>query len=150
MKIAMATLGTFLVALTQAYEGARSVDIGEFRLLRTFGATRFQVFQKIILPSSLSWVLASMRLNIGFALLGAFIGEFISSDQGLGHFMLRSSSLYDVPSVFAGGAYLVLLALLFQGSVAFVERRRKRVIEFLSVGLEVRRAMQVTKRSEGS
>ncbi len=142
MKIAMATLGAFLVALTQAYEGAKSVDIEEFRLLKIFGATRFQIFQKVIFPSSLSWVLASMKLNVGFALLGAFIGEFISSNQGLGHFMIRSGSLYDIPSVFAGGAYLVLLALLLNLIVVFVEKNNMKIIEFFSVDGETKRVLK--------
>jgi NitT/TauT family transport system permease protein len=59
MKIVMATIGVGLVALTQAYEGAKSIDVEEFRLLKLFGATRFQMFRFVIFPSSLSWVLAS-------------------------------------------------------------------------------------------
>lgn len=141
MKVAMAALGTFLVALAQAYEGAKSIDAEEFRLLKIFGATRFQIFQKVIFPSSLSWVLASMKLNVGFALLGAFIGEFISSSNGLGHFMIRAGSLYDIPSVFAGGAYLVLLALLFNLIVIFVEKNRMKIIEFFSVDTATKRAL---------
>jgi len=142
MKVAMAALGTFLVALTQAYEGAKSIDVEEFRLLKIFGATRFQIFQKVIFPSSLSWVLASMKLNVGFALLGAFIGEFISSNSGLGHFMIRAGSLYDIPSVFAGGAYLILLALLFNLIVVFVEKNRMKIIEFFSVDGETKRVLK--------
>jgi len=142
MKVAMAALGTFLVALTQAYEGAKSIDVEEFRLLKIFGATRFQIFQKVIFPSSLSWVLASMKLNVGFALLGAFIGEFISSNSGLGHFMIRAGSLYDIPSVFAGGAYLILLALLFNLIVVFVEKNRMKIIEFFSVNGATKRALK--------
>lgn len=142
MKIAMATLGAFLVALTQAYEGAKSIDVEEFRLLKIFGATRFQIFQKVIFPSSLSWVIASMKLNVGFALLGAFIGEFISSNKGLGHFMIRSGSLYDIPSVFAGGVYLIFLALLFNLIVFFVEKKKIKIIEFFSVDRETKRSLK--------
>ena len=77
MKIAMAAFGAFLITLTQAYEGANSVDLEEYRLLKTFNASRFQILSKIIFPASLSWVLSSIRLSIGFSLLGAFIGDFI-------------------------------------------------------------------------
>ncbi|HWQ60250.1 MAG TPA: ABC transporter permease [Candidatus Fimivivens sp.] len=148
MKIAMAALGTFLVALTQAYEGAKNVDIEEFRLLRIFGATRFQVFMTVVLPSSLSWVLSSMKLNVGFALLGAFIGEFISSDNGLGHFMIRAGSFYDVSSVFAGGVYLVFLALLFEKMVNLVEKKQKKITEFVSVSRKTRQALKGVREEE--
>ena len=143
MKIALAALGTFLVALAQADEGAKNVDVAEYRLLQTFGATRLQILQKIIFPSSLSWVLASMKLNVGFALLGAFIGEFISANQGLGHFMIRAGSLYDIPSVFAGGVYLIALALLINWFVATVEKHKMKIIEFCSVSKKTKQASRL-------
>lgn len=132
MKVALAAFAVFLVALTQAYEGAKSIDEAEYRLLKTYGATRYQMFQKVIFPSSLSWVLASMKLNVGFAILGAFVGEFISSNEGLGHFMIKAGSLYDIPGVLAGGLYLVLLSLIFSLFVYLVEKNRMKIIEWLS------------------
>lgn len=139
MKIAMATIGTVFVALLQAYEGARNVDPDEIRLLRIFGATRTQTFQKIVMPSSLVWVFASLKLNVGFALLGAFIGEFISSDRGLGHLVLRAGSLYDVPLVFAGSLMIVLLAFIFNWIVEWGEGNRFAVIEVISMPRSVYR-----------
>lgn len=130
MKIALAAFGTFLIALTQSYEGAKSVDEQEYKLLRLYGATRLQMLQKVIFPSSLSWVLTSMKLNVGFAILGAFIGEFISSDVGLGYFMIKSGSLYDIPAVFAGGFFLVLLSLIFNWGVKYVEKNKLKIIDF--------------------
>lgn len=132
MKIALAALGVFLIALTQAYEGAKSVNHEEYKLLKLYGASRWQILQKIIFPSSLDWVLTSMKLNVGFAILGAFIGEFISSNVGLGHFMLVSGSLYDIPSVFAGGFFLVMLSLLLSWGVSWIEKRKLKIIEVLS------------------
>lgn len=132
MKVALAAFAVFLVALAQAYEGAKSVDEAEYKLLKTYGATRFQMFQKVIFPSSLSWVLASMKLNVGFAILGAFIGEFISSNEGLGHFIIKAGSLYDIPGVLAGGLYLVLLSVIFSWFVKIVEKNRMRIIDWLS------------------
>lgn len=132
MKIALAALGVFLIALTQAYEGAKSVNQEEYKLLKLYGASRWQVLQKIIFPSSLDWVLASMKLNVGFAILGAFIGEFISSDVGLGHFMLTAGSLYDIPSVFAGGFFLVFLSLLLNWGVSYIEKNRLKIVEMFA------------------
>lgn len=132
MKVALAAFAVFLVALAQAYEGAKSVDEAEYRLLKTYGATRFQMFQKVIFPSSLSWVLASMKLNVGFAILGAFVGEFISSNDGLGHFMIKAGSLYDIPGVLAGGLYLVLLSIIFSWFVKLVEKNRMKIIDWFS------------------
>jgi NitT/TauT family transport system permease protein len=132
MKIALAAFGVFLVALTQAYEGAKSVDHEEYKLMKLYGASRWQILQKIVFPSSLDWVLTSMKLNIGFAILGAFIGEFISANIGLGHFMLVAGSLYDIPSVFAGGFFLVLLSLILNWGVSYIEKKKIKIIEVFS------------------
>lgn len=129
MKVALAALGVFLIALTQAYEGAKSVHHEEYNLLKLYGASRWQILQKVVFPSSLDWVLTSMKLNIGFAILGAFIGEFISSDVGLGHFMLTAGSLYNIPNVFAGGFFLILLSLLFSWGVSYIEKNKLKIIE---------------------
>lgn len=142
MKIALAGIGTFLVSFTQAYEGAKSVDADEFRLLRTFGASRKQILQKAIFPASISWVFAAMKLNVGFALLGAFVGEFISASRGIGHFMLLAGSFYDIPSIFAGGIMLVLLALLLHCGVTLLERKKRAIIGFLSVDRKLKKLVR--------
>ncbi len=139
MKIIMAALGTFLVSLIQSYEGAKSVNLKEFNLLKTFGASRFQTFQKVIIPSSLNWVLTSIKLNVGFALLGAFIGEFISAEQGLGHFMIKAGALYDIPGVLAGSIYLVVLALLLNLIVSLIEKNKIKIVKLFAVSREVRK-----------
>ncbi len=104
------------------YEGGKQADDNYIDLLRTFGATRMQIYTKVIAPSTVFWVLASCKLNVGFALLGAFIGEFISSDRALGHYVLRASGLYDVPQVLAGVTCIVALSLLLGAVLDVVER----------------------------
>lgn len=133
MKIVMAAFGAFLITLTQSYEGANSVSKEEYRLFEVLKASRLQILKKVIFPSSLSWVLASIKLCVGSALLGAFIGEFISADKGLGRFMLRAGSLYDIPSVFAGAIFLVALAIILNYLVGLIENNRIKVVKFFSV-----------------
>lgn len=133
MKIVMAAFGAFLIALTQSYEGANSVSKEEYKLFEVLKASRLQILGKVIFPSSLSWVLASIKLCVGSALLGAFIGEFISADKGLGRFMLRAGSLYDIPSVFAGAIFLVALAIILNYLVGLIEKNRIKVVKVFSV-----------------
>src|SRR5581483_11757931 len=84
-KIVLAFVSTFIVALLAAYAAAREVDPDLITLLRSFGANRALVFRKLLLPSSLPYIFATMRIKVGFALVGAVAGEFISSQNGLGH-----------------------------------------------------------------
>lgn len=121
-KAMMATLSTFTVALVQSYDGAQNVDTSQINLLKTFGASRFTIFRKVIMPSSFIWVLSSLRLNVGFALLGAFIGEFITAEKGLGFRILKASGLYDTPLVFASLLCLIFLAFIFNWLVGILEK----------------------------
>ncbi len=122
-KIALASISTAAVAVVQAYQGATSVSPLHLRLLKVAGATRAQVMRIAVIPSSLIWVTNAMKLNIGLALLGAFIGEFISSERGLGYMIVKASGLYDMATVFVGVLALVLIALLLTNLVERLERR---------------------------
>lgn len=125
MKIALVIIGTSLVSLAYSYEGATSMDKDDVQMLRVYGATRLQTLVKLIIPASISWLVASLRMNVGVAITGAVIGEYISSNQGLGHFMFRAGSLYDIPSIFAGSAYLLCLSLLMRQGVAWLEGHKR-------------------------
>lgn len=142
MKIALATLSTIFPAIVQAYRGGALVSREYVDVLVAMGATRRQVFIKAIVPGSLDWVFSSMRLNVGLGLLGAFLGEYIASDSGLGFLITRSASLYNTPRVFAALTVLILLALALDITASFVERYRGRLVEFLSVPKSVWKTMR--------
>jgi NitT/TauT family transport system permease protein len=76
-----------------------------------------------VLPSSLIWVTNAMKLNIGLALLGAFIGEFISAEQGLGYMIVKASGVYDMATVLVGVATLVVVALTLTSAIERCERK---------------------------
>lgn len=122
-KIALAFLSTVVVAVVQSYQGAMTVEPKFFRLMQVIGANRVQTFKIVVLPSSLIWVVNAMKLNIGLALLGAFIGEFISAEQGLGHMIVRASGLYDMATVIVGVITLAVLALCLSASIEQLERK---------------------------
>jgi len=125
MKIALVVIGTALVSLAYSYEGSISLDKDEIQMMRVYGATRLQTLTKLIIPSSISWLVASLRMNVGVAITGAVIGEYISSNQGLGHFMFRAGSLYDISSIFAGSVYLLCLSLVMRKTVSWLEERKR-------------------------
>lgn len=121
-KVMMAALSTVIIAITQSYEGARQVDVQQIKLFHSFGATRTQIFSKLIVPSSLVWLFNSLKLNISFALLGAFIAEYISAEEGLGHRIFKAGGTYDVSLVLASVICIILLALLFSGIIYLFEK----------------------------
>jgi NitT/TauT family transport system permease protein len=122
-KIMMAALSTVIIAIVQSYQGAMNADSRYIRLMKVFKASRLQTFNTIILPSSLIWVFSSIKLNIGAALLGAFIGEFIAAEAGIGYTIVKASGLFNMGLVFSGCIILMMMALLLSGIVHLLERR---------------------------
>ena len=127
-KIMIAALSTFFVALLQAYTGAEEVSRDYLRLMASLGASKTQTFRKVVAPSAIVWVVSAMRLNVGFALLGAFIGEFISSEVGLGHMILVASGLFNMSLVLCGVLAFIVIALLLNWSIGHSEPYLKRIV----------------------
>ena len=121
-KVAMATLSVVVVSLTVAYKGAVGVDPDQVNLLRSLGATRHQVFRYLILPASLTDIFAGFKLTVGFALVGAIVGEFMSSSSGLGHAIFKAGSLYAIAKVLAELAVTAALAIMLSAVVMRAER----------------------------
>ncbi len=121
-KLAMSTLSVVVVALVIAYKGATGVDDDQVNLMRTLGAAKRQVFTKLVIPASLRDIFAGLKLTVGFALIGAILGEFMSSSDGLGHAIFKAGSLYIIPKVFAGVVVTIALALFLSFLVGRLER----------------------------
>lgn len=143
MKVAMAFFSTVLVALSQAYEGGKNVDPELKALFEMNLSSRKAMFWKLTFPSSVDWVLASLKLNIGLALLGAFIGEFIASEGGLGHVILKAGGIYNVPYVLAAAICIIALAFGLNFLVSLIEKHRRKLIELTTVP----RLLRLTSRS---
>jgi NitT/TauT family transport system permease protein len=121
-KVLMSTLSVVVVALLAAFDGARNTDLLEINLLYSMGATKRQVFRMIVVPSSLTYIFSGLKLTVGFALIGAIIGEFVSSSEGLGHAIFIAGNLYNIPKVFASLLATIAIALVFVTVVGKIER----------------------------
>lgn len=121
-KVAMSTLSVVIVALVTSYKGAIGVDGDQINLMKTLGASKFQIFRKLVIPASLTDIFAGLKLTVGFALIGAIVGEFMSSSEGLGHAIFKAGSLYIIPKVFAALVVTIVLALVLTYLVGKIER----------------------------
>ncbi len=124
-KIAIAALLTFIVSLIATFAGTREVDQDLIRLMRSLGASRFQTWRKVVAPATLPWIVSAMRLNVGFALIGAVVGEYISAREGLGYLVYFSGTLYDLNAVWTGIFALMALALVLDRCVTFIESKAR-------------------------
>ena len=92
-------------------------------LMASMGASKNRIFRSVIVPSTLPAIIGMFRINIGFALVGAVVGEFISSQRGLGHLIYNASSLYDLNTVWAGLFVLMFVGFVLYHVIDIVERR---------------------------
>lgn len=122
-KIVLATISTMVVALLSAYQATHQIDPTQINLMKSFGAKKSQIFSKIIVPSSLPWIISAFRINIGLALISVVGGEFISSDKGLGHMVFVEGNLFNLPAVWVGVLMLMVVAMLLYAGVGYMETR---------------------------
>jgi NitT/TauT family transport system permease protein len=120
-KVAIATALTLVVSTLTAYAGVKAVDPDQERLFYSLGASRLQVFRKLIVPFCLPWIISVLRVNIGLALTGAIVGEFIASQHGLGRQILYAGQTYDIALVWVAVLVLSTLAVVMYVTVSWIE-----------------------------
>jgi NitT/TauT family transport system permease protein len=121
-KVAVATALTVVVSTLTAYGGVKAVDRDSERLFYSLGASRWQVFIKLVIPSCLPWIISVLRVNIGLALTGAIVGEFIASQYGLGRDILYAGQTYDIALVWVAILVLSALSIVMYFAVSWLER----------------------------
>ncbi len=122
-KVALAVSMTALVALIAAYQGAKDADRDLQSLMISMGASKRQVFFGVVVPSTVPVIIATFRINVGFGLVGAVVGEFMSSKRGLGHLIYEASGLYDLNTVWMGLFMLMGLGFVLYHLIDMIERR---------------------------
>jgi NitT/TauT family transport system permease protein len=120
-KVAVATALTLVVSTLTAYAGVKALDPDGEKLFYSLGATRMQVFRKLVVPFCLPWVISVLRVNIGLALTGAIVGEFIASQHGLGRAILYAGQTYDIALVWVAVLVLSTLAVVMYAAVSWLE-----------------------------
>lgn len=111
-KVALAVVLVFFIVFFNAFQGVREADRNLLANARILGASQLQVTTDVILPSALTWIIASLHTSFSFALVGAVVGEFLGSTQGLGLLIETAQNTFNANGVFAAMAILAVVALL--------------------------------------
>jgi NitT/TauT family transport system permease protein len=122
-KIATASVLVFFVVFFNAFQGVREVDRNLIANARILGADNRRLTTEIIIPSALSWIVASLHTSFGLALVGAVVGELFGATQGVGELIYLSKNLFDTGGVFAGMALLAAIALVAEALITALENR---------------------------
>lgn len=122
-KVILAVVLVFFGVFFNAFQGAREVDRNLIANARLLGASRWQVTRDVVLPSAFTWILASLHISFGFALIGALVGEILGANQGLGLLIRSSQNNFDMNGVLAGMVLVAVIALTAEGLISLLERR---------------------------
>jgi len=122
-KVATAFVLVFFAVFFNAFQGAREVDKVLVDNARILGAGRWSLMRSVILPSATSWILASMHVAFGFALIGAIVGEYTGADKGLGLLINHSQGNFDAAGIYAGMLITTVLALVAEWLITQLEVR---------------------------
>jgi len=122
-KVALAVVMVFFVVFGNAFQGVREPDRYMIANAQILGASRRQVTTAVVIPSALSWILASLHVSFGFALVGAVVGEFLGSKQGIGLLISTAQGAFNASGVFAAMIVLAVVALLADYLLTSLEKR---------------------------
>jgi len=112
-KVMIVFLHVFFVSVFYTYKSIGEIREELFSFFRYYvGMNNFHAFIHIIFPSYIIWFPSMLKFTVSFAVLGEFVAEFIVSDKGIGHYIIRATGLYDVPKVLVGIIFLMLYPLL--------------------------------------
>jgi len=120
-KILISALIVFFPILINTIFGVRSVSDDLYDLMESLQATPWQIFSRLEVPAALPVILGGLKIGATLSVIGAVVGEFIGSDEGLGFLINIGRGLYDTALVFVAVATLVLMALALYGAVILIE-----------------------------
>lgn len=122
-KVALAVVMVFFVVFGNAFQGVREADRYMIANAQILGASRRQLTTSVVIPSALSWILASLHVSFGFALVGAVVGEFLGSKQGIGLLISTAQGAFNASGVFAAMIVLAVVALTADYLLTTLEKR---------------------------
>jgi NitT/TauT family transport system permease protein len=122
-KVAIVFMLAVFPILINTNAGIKSADESLIEAARSFAATRFDIFYRVLLPSALPFIIAGLRLGIGRGLIGIFIGEMFGAQEGLGYLISLSAQTFDIPGMFVGVLILATAGVLCTAIFEYIERR---------------------------
>jgi NitT/TauT family transport system permease protein len=122
-KVALGVTLVFFIVFFNVYQGVREVSQTVLANARMLGMNERQLMRHVYWPSALSWMFSSLHTSVGFAVVGAVVGEYLGSAGGLGYLIQQAEGVFDVAGVFAGMFVLAAFVVVIDGIVSEVERR---------------------------
>jgi NitT/TauT family transport system permease protein len=115
-----------VVTILTVLNGFREVDKDKIRLLKTFGASRFQILTHLIMPASVPTLVSTLKINVGLSWVGVIMGEFLVAKEGLGFLIIYGGQISQLDTVMVSIIILAVLAYLMYKLVELAENKIKK------------------------
>ncbi|MET0537294.1 MAG: ABC transporter permease [Xanthobacteraceae bacterium] len=122
-KVALGFTLVFFIVFFNVYQGVKEVSPTLLANARMLGMNEGQLMRHVYWPSALSWMFSSLHTSVGFAVVGAVVGEYLGAAAGLGYLIQQAESVFDVAGVFAGMLVLTAFVICIDSLVTMIERR---------------------------
>jgi NitT/TauT family transport system permease protein len=122
-KVALGITLVFFVVFFNVYQGVKEASTTLLDNARMLGMSERQLLRHVYWPSALSWMFSSLHTSVGFAVVGAVVGEYLGSAAGLGYLIQQAEGVFDVAGVFAGMIVLAMFVVAIDLLVTKVENR---------------------------
>jgi NitT/TauT family transport system permease protein len=122
-KVALGVTLVFFIVFFNVYQGVKEVSSAVLDNGRMLGMNERQLMRHVYWPSALSWMFSSLHTSVGFAVVGAVVGEYLGSAAGLGYLIQQAEGVFDVAGVFAGMFVLAAFVIVIDTIVSAVEKR---------------------------
>jgi NitT/TauT family transport system permease protein len=122
-KVALGVTLVFFIVFFNVYQGVKEVSPTVLANARMLGMNEQQLMRHVYWPSALSWMFSSLHTSVGFAVVGAVVGEYLGSAAGLGYLIQQAEGVFDVAGVFAGMLVLAAFVIGIDFIVTLAERR---------------------------
>jgi NitT/TauT family transport system permease protein len=122
-KVVLGVTLVFFIVFFNVYQGVREVNPVILSNARMLGMSDRQLLRHVYWPSALSWMFSSLHTSVGFAIIGAVVGEYLGASAGLGYLIHQAEGTFDITGVLAGMVILMAFVLVIDGLVSVVERR---------------------------
>lgn len=113
---------SIVVTILEVLNGFLGVDNDKIKLVKTFGASKIQVFTKVVLPASLPVIVNALKVSVGLSWVGVIVGEFLVSKEGIGYLIVYGGQVFQLDLVMASVLILSLAAFLMYRVVAWIEK----------------------------
>lgn len=121
-KVAVVFIQVFFMLFINAYAGVREINQEYVQLARIMGANSGLILRKIVIPSTMPFIMLGLRSAVPYGVIGAVVGEFIAASKGLGYFINYAGSTFDSAGAFAGIFILLAFIMVANGLMQLLEK----------------------------